>query len=245
MLKQIQQWLLPILPLQQIQQSLMPSICCICEQSSDIEQTFCSFCYALLPWLEGRCYRCGLLLEEEHCSVYCQQCLSYPPGFDRLCALFEYQSPISNLITALKFGEKLEYGKILGGIFADKIIQDWYQKTPLPQAVVAVPLHKKRQAKRGYNQALELLWPIQKHLKIPILFNACIRVQKTYPQAKLDKHRRKRNMQGVFKVVAPINVDHIAIMDDVVTTASTVNALSYVLKEAGVKQIDVWCICRA
>jgi predicted amidophosphoribosyltransferase len=61
----------------------------------------------------------------------------------------------------------------------------------------------------------------------------------------MDKAERKQNLKDAFQVVKPIIFEHIAIIDDVVTTGSTVHAMSQVLKEAGVDQIDIWCICRA
>ncbi|HQY22412.1 MAG TPA: hypothetical protein PK389_01455 [Gammaproteobacteria bacterium] len=119
------------------------------------------------------------------------------------------------------------------------------QNRELPEAIIPVPLHIDRLRKRGFNQALELLWPIHKKTKIPVVFDACVRIRKTTAQAQLDKTRRKRNLKSAFQIVKPIPFEHVAIMDDVVTTGSTVNALTQVLKEAGVTTVDIWCICRA
>lgn len=145
----------------------------------------------------------------------------------------------------LKFGKKLAYGRVMGELLTDQVEERWYQNLVLPEAVIPVPLHHLRLRKRGFNQALELLWPLHKKTGIPVLADACVRIKKTSPQSQLDQSRRKRNLNSAFKVVKPIPFEHVALMDDVVTTGSTVNALTHVLKEAGVTTIDVWCMCRA
>lgn len=230
--------------LKQIQQWLLPNICCLCEKQSQTDRDLCLSCQETLPWVEDRCFRCGLELEDFKDSICCQQCREDPPEFNRLCTLFSYESPITKLVMGLKFGERLAYGRILGELLADAVFERWY-KQDLPEAILPVPLHIDRLRKRGFNQALELSWPVHKRCKIPVLLTTCVRVKNTLPQAKLDKSRRKRNMQGVFQLQSTLPFTHIAIVDDVVTTGSTVQALCRVLKEAGVQQIDVWCICRA
>lgn len=231
--------------LNQIQQWLFPNICCLCEHRSQTNRDLCLVCKASLPWSEDRCYQCGLRLEEVNDAIRCTRCREKPPFFDRLCALFSYEEPVTKLVTGLKFGEQLVYGKVLGELLADAINTQWYKKTiHLPEAVLPVPLHEKRLRARGFNQALELLWPIQKQCQIPLLLNACTRIRQTSPQAKLDKTRRQRNVKDAFRVTA-LPFDHVAIMDDVVTTGSTVAELSRALKAVGVQQVDVWCVCRA
>ena len=108
-----------------------------------------------------------------------------------------------------------------------------------------VPLHRQRLKRRGYNQVSEILLPVQKALKIEVLAHSCMRVKYTRAQSELSAVSRKRNLSNAFEITEPIPYQHIALVDDVVTTGSTVKALSLLLKEAGVEQIDVWCICRA
>lgn len=230
--------------LKQIQQWLFPNICCLCENYTETEQDLCLVCKNILPWIEDRCYRCGLMLEHTRDAIYCTRCQENPPAFDRLCALFSYTPPVTQLITGLKFNEQLSYGTVLGELLAESVGEIWY-KNDLPQALIPVPLHEKRLRKRGYNQALELIWPVYKRYRIPLLLNSCMRLRQTRPQSTLNKNHRQRNLQGVFSVTVPPLLEHIAIVDDVVTTGSTVAALSHALKVAGVERVDVWCICRA
>ncbi|HXH54277.1 MAG TPA: ComF family protein [Gammaproteobacteria bacterium] len=231
--------------LKKLEQWLFPFICCFCEGYTTRGQDLCSTCKIALPWSSDRCFKCGLYLTPGIDSIDCESCRELPPKFDRLCALFSYQPPITKLIMGLKFGKKLAYGRVMGELLADQVASQWYQNRELPEAVIPVPLHIDRLRKRGFNQALELLWPMHKQMQIPVVFDACVRIRKTTAQAQLDKLRRKRNLKSAFQIVKPISFEHIAIMDDVVTTGSTVNALTHVLKEAGVTTVDIWCICRA
>lgn len=228
-----------------LEQWLFPYRCCFCEVHTTSAQDLCSECKLALPWIEDRCYKCGLYLTSGLDSIDCERCRELPSKFDRLCALFSYQPPITKLVMGLKFGKKLAYGRIMGELLAEQVVTQWYQNLTLPEAVIPVPLHDMRLRTRGFNQALELLWPLHKQIEIPVLLDACIRVRKTTAQSQLDKTRRKRNLKSAFQVVKPIPFEHIAVMDDVVTTGSTVNALTHVLKEAGVTTVDIWCICRA
>ncbi len=231
--------------LKSLKQWFFPHICCLCEHYTTNDQDLCSVCKASLPWIENRCYRCGLQLKSNENSIYCQPCIESPPKFDRLCALFSYEPPVTKLVTRLKFGEQLAYGRVLGELLAEAVNHLWYYEKSLPEAVLPIPLHANRLRKRGFNQALELLWPLKKGRQIPILLNACSRLYKTKSQSQLKKEYRKRNMRKAFGVNKPLPFRHIAIVDDVVTTGSTVNALSEVLKnQGGVTEIDVWCICR-
>lgn len=227
---------------------VFPRNCCFCGEVSELSKDICSICYASLPWLENTCYRCARQLTSDQQHIYCERCQEKPPAFDRVCALFDYQPPIIKLITRLKFSGQLSYGRILGEIFADKIKEIWYPQQPLPQAIVPVPLHVTRLRQRGYNQSIEFMRPIVERHKLQPLLQVCKRVRSTTPQSQLNRQKRQRNLNGVFKVINPgylKNIEHIAIVDDVVTTGSTIQGLSLALKENGVARVDVFCCCRA
>lgn len=228
-----------------LQKWLLPYTCCFCGLVSDQSKDLCNTCSTTLPWAEDRCYRCGRTLEGREEAIYCQACMENPPAFDRLCALFSYDLPVSHLITGLKFGRKLSFGRLLGELLAEKVVHEWYLKTGLPEAFLPVPLHISRLRKRGYNQALELSWPLKKKTKLPLLLNYCIRKRNTKPQSGISLDLRKMNLNNAFCIRKPMPFKHIAIIDDVVTSGSTVNALAKTVKKAGVEQVDVICICRA
>jgi len=78
-----------------------------------------------------------------------------------------------------------------------------------------------------------------------MLLDVVERVRATEQQTGLDARQRRRNIKGAFEVVAPIHAEHVAIIDDVVTTGSTVNELARALKRHGVAKVSVWSIARA
>lgn len=225
--------------LKKIYHWLLPTFCTLCH-STTIYKAVCDACYQELPWQDGACDRCGLPLLE---AQICGQCLKTPPFYENTICLFHYQTPIDKFILSLKFAEKLSYAKLLGELMAEKLA-DYYQNHNKPDVIIPVPLHPQRLKERGYNQALEIARPVAKKLKILLEPTYCKRVVATLPQSSTHAKERKRNIKNAFKVNGTLQAKHVAIIDDVITTGSTVNELSKVLKKADVKNIDVWCCAR-
>lgn len=225
---------------------VFPRICCFC--LSELRQSkidLCEHCKASLPFAVDRCYCCGLRLEQLNEAILCEKCQNRKPPFSRVCALFSYDPPVNKLITGLKFNKQLAYGRLLSELLIEAVETEWYKNSPLPEAIIPMPLHKTRLRARGYNQAMELVRPFRKQNKISVLHKHCWRSRQTKKQSGLNAERRRQNLKNAFKVQLPQSFEHVAIVDDVVTTSSTVASLSLALKEAGVLQVDVWCICRA
>lgn len=227
-----------------IQRWIFPEICCFCEEKTNSPEPVCDACAKMLPWMQDACYYCGRHLETQIEHLRCSACEQNLPNFDRLCALFRYEPPLTKLITRLKFNSQFQNAHILGKWFCEKL-PSWYKNEPLPQALIPVPMHLKRLRQRGYNQALELMKSIAQYSKIQPLANSCQRIKLVRSQSTLNREQRRRNLSGVFQISQNLNFEHVAIVDDVVTTASTVTALSIALKKAGVKRVDIFCACRA
>lgn len=230
--------------IEQISAWLFPRVCVCCGfNSGNSNLDLCTNCKKNLPWLTARCYGCGLRLDSAHEAIVCTKCRDQPPEYNCLHALFEYISPLTKLINQLKFSRKLNLGYLLGSLLAEAI-QGWYRQKPFPEVIIPVPLHEQRLRQRGYNQALEICMPVVKMLQIPLNTEICKRIKYTQQQTRLDKSQRIHNLEKAFIVNALHNYKHIAIVDDVVTTGSTVRAMSLALRTAGVEIIDIWCICR-
>ncbi len=114
-----------------------------------------------------------------------------------------------------------------------------------PQLIVPVPLHPTRFQQRGFNQAIEIARPISKNLGIPIAPKLCVRSRETPAQSGLSARQRAINIKHAFEIGQAVEVDHVAILDDVVTTGATVTELSRVLRNAGIKKIEIWACARA
>ena len=223
---------------------LFPRICCICRLDSYVNIELCWLCKNSLPVIKDRCYQCGLILQAENEHILCAECSYEKPFYDCLHSLYPYETPIDKLILDLKFKKNFINAKVLASLLVPGV-QEWYKNKNLPQVVIPMPLHIKRLKQRGFNQVIEFLRPAAKELKISIDSTLCERVVFTRPQAVLNRQHRKTNLKWVFKITKSNAYQHVAIVDDVVTTGSTVAALAAALKKSGVELVDVWCLARA
>ncbi|OGT65588.1 MAG: hypothetical protein A3J38_04175 [Gammaproteobacteria bacterium RIFCSPHIGHO2_12_FULL_45_9] len=222
---------------------LLPYTCILCHQSSQRQQDLCTACLNELPILLHPCQKCALPLPI-NLDLACGQCQQQPP-YSKIFALFAYQAPITQLILQLKFHHQLVYARILGELLAAKIAQTWYQTTALPTVIIPVPLHSTRLQERGFNQAVEIARSLAKILLLPIDRYSCSRIKSTSPQMTLSADKRRQNMQQAFHVSSDFTGITVAIVDDVVTTGSTVAELSRAIKARGAKEVHIWCCARA
>lgn len=171
----------------------------------------------------------------------CGECLSHPPAFDSTYAPFIYQGATRYLILGLKSNAEYKNARSLGLLLAEGL----KQHASLPDCIMPVPLHKTRYRQRGFNQVIEIARTVSKELQLPLDMNSCVRHRDTPHQTRLTAKQRRKNIKNAFIVQKPIQARHIAIIDDVMTTGSTVHELARVLKKAGVTRVDVWVCARA
>lgn len=220
---------------------VLPTECILCGGRGEHNLSLCQGCQGDLPWLNHICFCCSHPME--FAVPACGGCLSQPPGYFRTISLFVYDNLIANCIGLFKFQRRLAFGKIFGTLLARHLGQ-FYGDDKLPEVIIPMPLHTNRLKERGFNQALELAYPIAKALNLPIDKWSCERIKVTVPQSQtLTGQERQQNLKNAFQVVGQLP-NHVAILDDVVTTTSTVSALTKVLLESGVKRVDVWCVAR-
>lgn len=224
-----------------IQNRLLPTACLLCGAHGQGPLNLCQGCCANLPWTEHACERCAAALPE---SLLCPHCQQHPPSFAKTYVPFWYRPPVSDLILQLKFQGELSAASTLGLLLSRRLLNciDTY-----PDALLAVPLHRSRLRERGYNQALEIARIVSKQLAIPLLLSGVERVRATAPQSALRNHLdRQRNVRGAFRLERGFaEAAHIAILDDVMTSGATVQALATTLKQQGVVRVDVWICARA
>lgn len=220
----------------------LPSSCLMCLATCGVNR-LCRTCLRHLPRLENRCSQCALPLFAGN-PVLCGQCLSDPPPFNNTLALFHYQAPIIKMLAAFKFQHQLAYGAAFSDLLLIKI-KAHYQTACLPQAIIPIPLHSQRLRERGFNQALELAKPIGKALQLPIIKSGILRHKATIPQSSLPAKQRQQNIAHAFSITASLPYQHVAVLDDVMTTGQTLREFCRLLQQHGIKQIEVWCIARA
>lgn len=232
--------------LKKISRHLLPYTCILCHAPARSNQDLCHACHIELPILPQSCPRCAKIFTAPlNPNLVCGACLQHPPAFDATYALFSYQPPITKLIMELKFHQSLINARLLGELMANTIKNQWYPNKSLPDVIMPVPLHHKRLRERGFNQTLEIARPIRDALHIPIDTTSCQRLKYTEPQARLSMEKRQTNIKNSFSVTANLAGQHIAVLDDVITTGQTIQALSNTLKIAGAARIDIWACARA
>lgn len=184
-------------------------------------------------------------------AALCSSCVLEAPEFDLCCSAFAYSSPIDKLVSGLKFNARGDIGVALGGQLCrqlESVYMPDSETCPWPSAVLAVPLHAARLRQRGFNQAYEVSKVVSRRLKIRNLSPCVYRRRLTSPQTELiTASQRRKNLRGAFDVRLPAELaqhHHVAILDDVVTTSSTVAELARTLRSRGVGRIDVWCLAR-
>jgi ComF family protein len=146
------------------------------------------------------------------------------------------------LIQGLKYRRRLAYGRVLGELLARYLKK---RGDSLPEIIIPVPLGTRRYRERGYNQARELALPIHRALGLPLRSDLIVRQRETLEQATLDRKRRRKNIRGAFALIGTLQARHVAIVDDVVTTGSTVTEIANLLRKAGAQRVEVWAVARA
>jgi ComF family protein len=202
--------------------TLFPPKCCLCGfPGVSFDLDLCSFCHADLPWLN-----------EATSTV----------------VALRFATPADDLIRQLKYHGIYANARVLGVLLAQAVDE---RAAPLPRLLVPVPLHVARLRERGFNQAVALARYAGRMLKVPIAPSVVRRVRDTPSQTSLSVDERHRNVRGVFAVSGARALrrlsaaGHVAIVDDVITTGSTVAELKCVLLAAGCRRVDVWAVASA
>ena len=214
---------------------LLPQPCLACGLPA--EDGLCSGCAAELPWNLHACRRCALPLPAADGSGLCGRCLRRPPPAGSARTLFCYAEPVDRWISALKFGRRLAAGRLLSRLMRQRLA-DLLPDLPL-DALIAMPLHPARLRQRGYNQTIELLRPLRPLLPAPLHLDWLQRVRDTPQQSGLDAAHRRRNLRDAFRAAPMVRGLRLLLVDDVITTGSTVNEATRCLLRAGAAEVHV------
>lgn len=200
----------------------------------------------LLAYLPPFTDLCPVCCEPSPAGKVCAACLSEPPSFDASRIAFAFKDPIHKLVLDYKFGEPLYLAKVLAELW-------WFKKQAelltqqKVEALLPVPLHVNRLAQRGFNQSLELAKILSDLSGVPLIATAVRRQRDTPHQTTLNRRERQQNLKQAFVVDWPSlqGVKRVALVDDVVTTGATAEAIAQVLKQSGeVKWVEVWAIAK-
>ena len=222
------------------QRLFLPNSCALCEVPVYTDIALCPSCAAELVRNKSSCALCALPLGVA--AACCGRCMKKRLLITRIVAPFLYAHPIDSLVLRFKKRGDLACGALLAELFAQELVH--MSLDAMPQALVPVPLHEARLRVRGFDQARLLAQALAKTVARPVL-TGLLRTRDTGTQGGLSASARVRNVAGAFVASGFAGVQHVALVDDVATTAATLNACALALKRAGVRRVDAWVIARA
>ena len=225
------------LNIRSIIEHILPAQPCVLCGSMSHDGLWCAACDHALPYLTASlCPICALpTLGGEVCG----KCLKHPPQFDQTTAVFSYAFPLDKLIQAMKYGEQLA----LAHAFAKKLAHR-IDKNTLPDYLLPMPLHPAKLRTRGFNQSLLLAATIARELNLKLLPDRCQRIRDTPPQSALPWKARDKNMRNAFRCDVDLTGKRVALVDDVLTTGASLNALAAAVQERGATEISSWVVAR-
>lgn len=225
--------------------------CHLCHDSLDEDQDikgsrlWCKSCFIQLQNNQQiLCPQCGL--PSSYAQKPCGQCLKMPPPWDNLYCLSDYQEPLKSYIHQFKHQGQFWLAHNFAALLAPKI------NHPAPM-LIPVPLHWHRLVTRGFNQsdylaqAMAQYWSEYHHQSVNVSNQLVIRKKPTMSQKDLNLKQRQINTKGAFNLNQSLHYQHcphVALVDDVVTTGSTLTPLCQLLRQQGVQKIDVYCLAR-
>lgn len=220
---------------------LFPATCLLClDPGQPPFLDLCRDCEEDFPRTSRGCAICAAPLAPP--AIVCGHCVTQRPAFDAAFVPYRYEFPLVELVHRLKYGGQIAIARILGTLLGRRIAE---RGATAVDALVPVPLHPAREARRGYNQAGEIARFAAEILGLPVADRLAVRRRATEEQAALPAIVRRVNVAGAFEIRAKEVPPAVAIVDDVLTTGSTADALAGELKRAGCRRVEVWAVARA
>lgn len=210
--------------------------CVLCGSMSH-DGLWCRDCALALPYLPAPlCEMCALPIPN---GKLCGHCLAQPAQFSHSTAVYAYTFPINKLIQNLKYGNQLALADMLAQQLLRKI-----DRKNLPDTIIPMPLHPNKLRQRGYNQAMLLAKRLAAELHVELLGHACERVRDTASQSTLPFKERGKNMRNAFVCNVDLSGKKIALVDDVMTSGASLNALAAAVQKRGANDVQTWVIAR-
>jgi ComF family protein len=223
-----------------------PPTCIACAAATGEPHTLCARCWSEMRFIDRPfCERLGTPFEVDlGVALLSPAAIADPPVFRRARAVARYDETARRLVHRLKYGDRVELARALGGMMARagaELLLD-------ADVIVPVPLHRSRLWWRRFNQAMALAGALSRTSGVPCDPFLLARVKRTRSQVGLTRTQRGDNLQGAFRVPADAK-PHLAgkrvlLIDDVVTTGATANACSRALLRAGAETVDLLSFAR-
>ncbi len=227
---------------------LFPPLCHVCRsfiRDAD-EIHICRICRDRLPLaMSPHCTVCGIPFDGAGGDHVCGSCLLHPPHYDYARAALLHEGVARDMIHAFKYQYKTHLRRPLALLLLEGVAG--FVVGQKLDVIIPVPLHRSRLRSRGFNQAVLLGQLLSTRLSLPMLAKGLLRIRQTEPQIKLSGEERKNNVKGAFAVenASSIRGRRVLLLDDVMTTGSTVNECAKELKKAGAAKVVVVTVAHA
>lgn len=224
---------------------LFPPQCAVCELHAGAPATsICAHCETDFFAADiDRCERCAIRLPETQPGArICGRCLTAVPDFDATTTLADYVSPVDGMVMAMKFTARLDLADLFGRLLAHRL-------STLPSAasdaiVIPVPLAFERVRQRGFNQSSHIARAFAVAAGRRLVIDQLLRVRHTPPQLSLALKERRQNVRGAFSVEGKLAGRNVFVVDDVMTTGSTLDEAARALKKAGAVHVHNLIVAR-
>jgi len=216
---------------------LYPGRCVLCLDPTPTG--ICDGCASDLPRPGPSCPTCA---EPLPFAGGCPSCQRRPPVLDAVWAPFVYAWPLSHLLLAYKGGGRPQLARPLGSLLAAHLPE---AATEGVDRVVPVPLHDRRLVQRGFNQSEDLAWALCRQRGLHLDTQSVTRVVATPSQQGLSRRARRANLRGAFAATSDLSGQRILLLDDVMTTGTTLNELARVVRRAGAARVTAVALARA
>lgn len=174
-------------------------------------------------------------------AAICVHCLRRPPAFDAAWAPFLRRDAVRRGVDRLKYHADFPQLQVLSQLMAEALLA---RPGPRPDVLIPVPLPRRRLLTRGYNQALEIARRVGRVAAIPVDADAAHLLRTPRDQIGQSAAQRRRNLRGAFAVDPRVAGRHVALLDDVMTTGATLDALARAARQAGATRIEAWALAR-
>lgn len=216
----------------------LPGRCAFCLGRCLPSAPWCGACLAALPWNRHACAQCAEPLPET-APRYCGHCLRRPPGFAVARIGLRYEDEVALLLQRFKFGFDPRAGNVLLSLMNESLTG--LEQEQLPDLLVALPRHVQRAREQGFDPGPWLAERLAARLELP--WCQPRRLRETPSQRGLDRVARRRNLSGAFALDIELPA-RVALIDDVMTTGASLDALAVTCRAAGASHIEAWAVAR-
>lgn len=221
---------------------LLPRQCLLCKSVS-YSRNICDYCNLSLPRLVKKCKNCAWPITVDRDS--CNLCIDY---LGEICDIniqivFPYIHPIDKLIKKFKYQGDLSVGKLFAELLLEYFIKNNYDHREY-DAIIPVPIHKSKLQMRGFNQGIELARYLSKKLNIKADYNLIAKYRATNSQMGGDKADRGKNIKDSFCFNYKPKYNSVILVDDVVTTGSTILEIINLLYSTNIRKIMILAVAR-